>query len=265
MDYETLHIQVDGPFAFVTLNRPQARNAMNQQMVADLIDLFSQLKETRDTRAIVLSGAEGTFCAGGDIKEMQAAYTDPDTNESDRTEHFDHLLTLVNTAPQVVIAAVDGAAMGGGFGLVCVSDIAIATTDAIFGLPEVRLGIVPALISPYVIQRIGFTTARRLMLTGARFDGADALKYGIVHEVCDASELEDYVQVALSDVRQCGPDALAACKALMFKVTQEPLEETAGYRSELLNSLRHGKSGQEGMMAFIQKRKPKWAQMPEDD
>lgn len=264
MTYETLHVQLDSPFLTVTLNRPAVRNAMNQAMVRDLLDVFTRYRDDRSVRAIVIQGAQGTFCAGGDIKEMQAAYTDPTTNEKERTRVFDDLLITVNSAPQVVIAAIDGAAMGGGFGLVCVSDIAVATEDAIFALPEVRLGLVPALISPYVIARLGLTQARRLMLTGARFDGHEALTYGLVHDVCPAEQLPERLQIILNDLMQASPHALAACKALMFHVTQTSLAESVTYRADLLNTLRQGPSGQEGMMAFIQKRKPRWAQRPEE-
>ncbi|MFW5691578.1 MAG: enoyl-CoA hydratase-related protein [Chloroflexota bacterium] len=258
--YETITVRIEQPFAFIALNRPDVRNAMNQQMVTDLRDIFGRLRDDRSVRAVMLSGAGGNFCAGGDLKEMQAAYTDPDAQDTERTRSFDDLLVAVNTAPQVVIARVEGAAMGGGLGLVCVSDVAIASEDAIFGLPEVRLGIVPALISPYVIDRVGLTTARRLMLTGARFDGVEALRYGVVHEVYAADALDDAVTGVLEDIRQASPDALAACKELIFRVTREDLPATAAYRAELLDHLRRSESGQEGMLAFIRKRKPKWAQ-----
>jgi isohexenylglutaconyl-CoA hydratase len=228
-------------------------------MVADLRQVFTDLRDDRSVRAIVLGGAGGTFCAGGDLKEMQAAFTGDDSGEAGRTEAFDHLLAAVNTAPQVVIARVEGAAMGGGFGLVCVSDVAIASTDALFGLPEVRLGIVPALISPYVIQRVGLTTARRLMLTGARFGGEKALDYGLVHEVVDRSKLDERIDSVLTDVRAASPDALAACKELIFRVMSDDLDATTIYRAEMLDSLRQGPSGQEGLRAFIEKRSPTWA------
>jgi isohexenylglutaconyl-CoA hydratase len=257
---ETILIEHRAPFVAITLNRPDARNAMSQQMVVELREAFDALRDDRSIRAIVLSGAGGTFCAGGDIKEMQSAFTNPENDDSDRTAQFDGLLQAVQTAPQVVVAKVDGAAMGGGFGLVCVSDVAIAGESALFGLPEVRLGLVPALISPYVIDRIGLTTARKLMLTGARFGGADAFRYGLVHEVCTADELDERVNAVLEDVRQASPHALAACKALIFRVNRADIATTTAYRAQTLDDLRRGESGQEGMMAFIQKRKPSWAE-----
>ncbi|TVR18563.1 MAG: enoyl-CoA hydratase/isomerase family protein [Anaerolineaceae bacterium] len=259
---QTIIVNIKPPFAAITLNRPDARNAMSQQMVIELREAFDSLRDDRTIRAIVLNGSGGTFCAGGDLKEMQTAFTDPDNDDSGRTEQFDGLLNAVQNAPQAVIAKVEGAAMGGGFGLVCASDIAIASQTATFALPEVRLGIVPALISPYVIDRIGLTHARRLMLTGARFDGAAALNYGLVHEVCPPDALDERVNATLEEIRQASPDALAACKALIFRVNRADISQTASYRARLLDDLRRGASGQEGMMAFIQKRKPAWATPP---
>jgi isohexenylglutaconyl-CoA hydratase len=150
--------------------------------------------------------------------------------------------------------------MGGGFGLVCVSDIAIASADTKMGLPEVRLGLVPALISPYVIQRLGLTRARELMLTGRRFSGEEARVYGLVHEVCPPDQLDHRVEAVLADLRQCSPNALAACKRLMFAVMDQSLDDTVTYRAALLTELRHSEEGLEGMMAFAQKRKPQWAE-----
>jgi isohexenylglutaconyl-CoA hydratase len=231
---------------------------MNNQMVLDLIACFEGLRERRDVRAVVLSGAGGTFCAGGDIKEMAAAF------QSDQPDNFavtlDKLLQLVNEAPQVVIAKVEGAALGGGFGLVCVCDIAIASTEAKMGLPEVRLGLVPAMISPYVIERIGLTRARELMLTGRRFNGVTAEVYGIVQEAVEPHVLDGRVNEILDEIRQCSPNALAACKRLIFAVHDKPLYETADFRAKLLIELRRSVEGQEGMMAFIEKRAPKWAE-----
>lgn len=256
--FETLDIRIDSSFAYVMMNRPEVKNAMNSQMVLDLTAAFNALADNRDIRAVVLAGAGGTFCAGGDIKEMAAAFQGGDLNQNSGA--LDTLLRTVNEAPQVVIARVEGAAMGGGFGLVCVSDIAIASTEAKMGLPEVRLGIVPALISPYVIQRLGLTRARELMLTGRRFGGAEAQRLGIVHEVCPPDELDAKMKSTLDEIRQCSPNALAACKKLMFTVMQGDLDATVDYRANLLTELRQSADGQEGMMAFVQKRAAKWTE-----
>lgn len=258
--FETLAVALTPPFAQVALNRPEVKNAMNAQMVTDLIAAFEGLRENREIRAVVLSGAGGTFCAGGDIKEMAAAFQGGTVDAMGDAGRLDHLLQRVQTAPQVVIAKVEGAAMGGGFGLVCAADIAVASADAKMGLPEVRLGLVPALISPYVIARVGLTRARELMLTGRRFGGEEAQQYGIVHEVCAPDVLDARVNELLEDIRQCSSNALAACKRLIFEVMDKPLDETVAYRANLLTELRRSDEGMEGMMAFAQKRKPKWAE-----
>lgn len=255
--YETLHIEREGYYARITLNRPDVKNAMNAQMVLDLIACFEALREDRSVRAVVISGAGGTFCAGGDIKEMAAIAQ----GAEDRfTGALDRLLMLVNQAPQVVIAQVEGAALGGGLGLVCVADLAYASTEAKMGLPEVRLGLVPALISPYVIQRLGLPRARELMLTGRRFNGAEAARYGVVTEAVEPGGLAERVKAVLEELRQCSPAALAACKALIFRVHNQPMAETFDYRADMLNQLRQSDEGIEGMMAFVQKRSPRWAE-----
>lgn len=255
---ETLDVQVEDWVVWVTLNRPDSKNAMNQQMVLDLLTAFETIRSNRDIRAIVLSGSGHTFCAGGDIKEMAAAFQNPALSAQASSAEFDRLLQLVNTMPQVVIAMIEGAAMGGGFGLVCVSDIAVTTETARFGLPEVRLGLVPALISPYVIERVGLTRARQLMLMGERFTGDKALEYGLVHYVTHPSAIDDKVQEILAEVQQCGPSAIAACKDLIFRVKDAPLDATVTFRADLLDSIRRTDEAMEGMMAFAEKRPAKW-------
>ncbi|MFQ3566457.1 MAG: enoyl-CoA hydratase-related protein [Aggregatilineales bacterium] len=261
--YETIIVDVKPPFARITLNRPAQRNAMNFQMVEDLIAAFAALREDRSIRAVVLSGAGGHFCAGGDIGDLQAAAQMTEAEQDATVARLDVLLRAVNEAPQVVVASIDGAALGGGFGLVCVSDIAVAATSASFGLPEVRLGLAPAVIAPYVLQRLGPTRARLLMLTGARFDGVSAHEYGLVHEVCPPEILEECTQTVLNELRQCSPHALAACKTLLFASMRQSLDESLPYRARLLNSLRQSADGQEGMLAFMSKRPPRWAEPSE--
>ncbi len=252
--FETLTFEIKDFAAHVTLNRPETKNAMNFKMVAELYTIFTGLRDRRDVRVIVLSGANGTFCSGGDIKEMR----DHPVPAHESGVNLDKMLRACNEAAQVVIARVEGAALGGGFGLVCCSDIAIASTTAQFGLPEVRIGIAPAFISPFVLQRLGLTRSRALMLTGRRFDGTEAQRIGLVHQACPPADLESCVQQHLDDLRQCAPGAIAAIKALLFAVQDVPLDASVAYRADLLNRLRGGAEAQEGMMAFLQKRPPAW-------
>lgn len=254
MKFETLNIEIADTIAYVQLNRPEARNAMNFQMVDDLYHLFTGWKNNRDIRAVVLSGAGGIFCAGGDIKEMR----DNIVPSIESAGNLDTMLSAVNEASQVVIAKVEGAALGGGLGLVCVSDIAIASTTAQIGLPEVRLGIAPSFISPYVLQRIGVTRSRELMLTGRRFNGIEAQAYGLVHYVCEPSEIDQRLNDILAEIQFSAPGAISAIKQLIFTVSDQPIADTVAYRADLLNQLRSSEEGQEGMMSFIEKRPAKW-------
>ncbi len=256
--FDTITVAVAPPFAYITLNRPDARNAMNAQLIKDLLAAFEALRDNHDVRAIVLGAAGQTFCAGGDIQEMAASLQAPDDESIAYATRTDALLRAVNQAPQAVIARVQGAAMGGGFGLVCVSDIAIASTNAKFGLPEVRLGIAPAMISPFVIQRLGLTRTRELVLTGRCFGAEQAKEYGLVHEVCAPDELDTRVNAVLDELRQCSPNAIAASKRLLFEVMDKDPDATKETRARLLLDLRRSEEGQEGMIAFVEKRPPKW-------
>lgn len=256
---ETIKIDVQDSVTYLTLNRPDVHNAMSNQMVAEIIDYLASIRQNRAIRAVVIGAAGKTFCAGGDIKDLQASAGLPMDEKIDIMSKFDEMLHAVTNAPQVIIARVQGAAMGGGFGLVCASDIAVAGERAKFGLPEVRMGLAPALISPYVIDRMGLPNARRLMLTGGRLDAGQAHAQGIVHEVCSDDELDTKIAATVADVLQGSPNALAATKALIAEVTSKPPAETLTYRAQLINQLRESAEGQEGMLAFLQKSKPSWA------
>jgi isohexenylglutaconyl-CoA hydratase len=251
---ETLVVEIRDFAAHITLNRPESRNAMSFKMVEEITEIFTALHDNRNIRAVVLSGAEGTFCSGADIKELR----DNPIPASGNKHILETMLRAVNQAPQIVIAKVQGAAMGGGFGLVCVSDIAIADIEAQFGMPEVRLGVAPSYISPFVLQRLGLTRARELMLTGRRFNGKKAQEYGLVHIACGDNEIEHFMEDQLEEIRQCAPEAIAAVKELIWTVYDASLDETLDYRANLINSLRQGAEAQEGMLAFVQKRPAKW-------
>jgi isohexenylglutaconyl-CoA hydratase len=252
--FETITCAMEGPVATITLNRPEARNAMSLALVEELLRCFTALRDDayRDVRVVILQAAGETFCAGGDLRDMSAASEDGAGIGS----QLDDLLRAVNEAPQVVVARVQGAAMGGGLGMVCVSDIAIADEGATFGLPEVRIGLAPAVISPFVIQRVGFTRARQLMLTGRRFGAAAALEYGLIHEVAPAGQLDAQVEATIADILKCAPNALREFKRLLFAVLTQPdsLEE----RVTTFERLRTSEEAAEGIMAFIQKKPAPW-------
>lgn len=254
--FETITLRVAGPVARVTLNRPASGNAMSTVMVNELLCCFDALKRDptyQAVRIIVLTGAGQTFCSGGDLHDLGTL----EGEHRALPKRMDELLRTVNETPHVVIARVQGAAFGGGMGLVCVSDIAVAGYSARFGLQEVRLGLVPSIILPYVMQRAGFTHARQLLLTGVEFGYAEAHTYCLIQHYCADNELDARVRAVIQDVLHCAPVALGEAKRLLFKVAGEP--DDLSYRVELLNRLRTGEEARQGFAAFQEGKRPPWA------
>ncbi|KQZ78420.1 MULTISPECIES: enoyl-CoA hydratase-related protein [unclassified Pseudomonas] len=259
-DCQTLLLELHNGVLHVTLNRPQSRNAMSLQMVAELRAVLAAIHDDRTVRALVIGGAGGHFCAGGDIKDMANARTQGSSAHRDLNRVFGALLQEVQHAPQVVICVLQGAVLGGGFGLACVSDIAITEHSAQFGLPETSLGLLPAQIAPFVVQRIGLTQARRLALTAARFDGTQARRMGLVHFVeHDPQALAERLDEVLAHVLCCAPQANAATKKLLLASAGQPSDALLDQAAEWFSEAVTGAEGVEGTMAFVQKRKPGWA------
>ncbi len=260
------HIKLDlrGAVLHLWLNRPELRNAISQEMVREIVATFAAIANDRSVRVVVLRGAGGTFCAGGDIKSMSMAHDAPPVGAADELKannmRFGAMLDTVNAAPQVVIAAVEGYAMGGGFGLACVADITITTVDARFAMSEVMIGVVAAAISPFVVQRIGLTAARRLAVTGLRLDGAEAMAAGIAHlTVADAAALDTAVRDACSQVLKCGPNAVAASKRLMLRAAgPNAMPELLAAAADAFAAAVRSPEGREGTKSFVEKRKPSW-------
>jgi isohexenylglutaconyl-CoA hydratase len=257
---QTLLLELHGGVLHITLNRPDSRNAMSLQMVSELRAVLSSVRDDRSVRALVLSGAGGHFCAGGDLKDMASARAQGADAYRELNRAFGALLEAAQHAPQVLITVLQGAVLGGGFGLACVSDIAIADHQAQFGLPETSLGLLPAQIAPFVVQRIGLTEARRLALTAARFDGHQARRLGLVHFVeQDPQALAERLDEVLQHVLCCAPEANALTKKLLLASAGQPsgalLDEAAQWFAGAVT----GEEGIEGTMAFVQKRKPRWA------
>lgn len=258
---QTLLLNLEGGMLHVTLNRPDSRNAMSLAMVGELRAVLEHARLDSSVRAIVLRGSGGHFCAGGDIKDMASARAQGVEAYRALNRAFGALLQEAQSAPQVLVAVLEGAVLGGGFGLACVSDVAIAVEDARFGLPETTLGILPAQIAPFVAKRIGLTQARRLALTAARFNGVDALRLGLVHYCeADGETLEQRLIEVLGQIRQCAPQANAQTKALLLAAESEALGPLLDRAAEQFAAAVSGAEGIEGTMAFVQKRKPKWAQ-----
>jgi len=249
----------------IVLNRPDRKNALSPLMVDELLSVFSAVLAQAQLRAIVLRGAAHTFCAGADVKEMQAPLP-ADLRERKRViaranRRLGDLLLAVEATAQPVITIAEGAVLGGGIGLVCASDVALASEEARFGLPETGIGLVPAQIAPFVVQRIGFTHARRLMLTGARISAHEAERVGLVHEVFpDSAGLEAGLARVLSDIRRCAPGANARTKRLLFSTLDRELSATLDLAAQMFAEASVSDEAQEGTLAFLAKRPPRWAE-----
>jgi len=242
-----LRIEREGPLLHVTLARPERRNAFDAELIRELTEAFS---DVGDARAVILRGDGPSFCAGADVDWQRSAIDlSYDENVEDALRLY-RMLETMDSAPPPVVAAVQGYALGGGSGLVCCADIAVAAPDATFGFSEVKLGIVPAVISPFVFARIGTAAARRLFLTGERFDAETALRIGLVHEV--AEDLDGAVERIVGELLGSGPEATRAAKQL---IRDRPDGEGA---SRLAAKLRTSRQGQEGLRAFLDKRRAAW-------
>jgi isohexenylglutaconyl-CoA hydratase len=255
--FETLVIQEQNPVLRVMLNRPKLANAMNLKMVNELMAVMEKV-EKENYRILIISGGNGNFCAGGDIKDMQSAGTDKQSLiELNRA--FGHMITKANHLPCAVICALEGAVLGGGFGLACVSDLAIALEKTLFGLPETSLGIIPAQIAPFVVQRIGLTQTRRLALFGNRIKAQEAMNLGLIHQVVENTEqLEAEINKAIKLALKCAPQASQVTKALIHSVDKQDLASLLDQAATNFADAVMGE-GREGGAAFMQKRLPAWA------
>jgi methylglutaconyl-CoA hydratase len=247
-------LERDGPVATLTLNRPEMRNAIGPSLIAQLTQLF-QVLGMDDTRVIVLTGAGSAFSAGADIDWMrQSRDLSHDQNVADAAAART-MFERIDACPKPVIARVNGHALGGGIGLVACADIAITVPDAVFGLTEVRLGLIPAMISPYVLRAVGPGHARALFTSGRRFGAAEARELGLVHAVAEPDHLDSAVAAAAAEMLRGGPVAIAEAKRLIRDATASlALPDLA----ERIAAVRAGPEGQEGLTAFLEKRDPAW-------
>ena len=242
-----LRIDRDGDLLRVTLARPETRNAFDAALIAELAEAFVDVGKAR---AVLLAGEGPSFCAGADVDWMRSSVElDYDANVADATA-LRRMLEAIDTCPAPVVARVQGHALGGGAGLVACADIAVAETGAVFAFSEVKLGIIPAVISPYALAKIGAGAARRYFVTGERFDAATALRIGLVHEVVD--DLDGGVAAVLGELRTAGPRAARHAKRLVLDRPDGP--ETARRIAERRTSA----EGQEGLRAFLERRPAAW-------
>jgi methylglutaconyl-CoA hydratase len=258
-EFERLEVKFDGPVARVFLNRPDVRNAFDGLMVTELRKLLFDLRDVDAVRVIVLGGHGPSFCAGADLQWMQAMATFSRDENLREAQALADLFFTVYESPKPIVARVHGAALGGGAGLVAAADIPIAALGTQFGFTEVRLGILPAVISPYVIRKIGESAARELFLTGERFEAVKAQEIGLVRAAVPPEDLDAAVEARVQELLKAGPRAVAEAKALIREVAFRRVEDVQRYSVEAIADIRISAEGQEGMRAFLEKRKPDWA------
>jgi isohexenylglutaconyl-CoA hydratase len=276
MKFVAISADITGATLHICLNRPESRNAMSLQMVAELRQVLQHAEATAGApdavRVVVLRGAGGHFSSGADLKDMamarmramqQPAAGDGADAQPDPIAEvnaaFGELCVAYARTPLAVVAVLEGTVMGGGFGLACVADVAIASETANFRLPETSLGVVPAQIAPFLVERLGYSQAKRLAVTGGRLDAATALRLGLVHAVVDTANLQVELDTVLADILACAPGALAATKALMAQARLREPQDLVQHAAAVFSRAAQGPEGLEGIAAFMQKRKPQWA------
>jgi isohexenylglutaconyl-CoA hydratase len=263
--FETLLLERKGGILFVWLNRPETRNALGKPMVRDLTAVADLLAADNGIRAAVIRGANGTFCSGGDINGFKEMFETPAPKSGEKdgiathNRRFGAIMSRFEALPQTIVMVVEGAAYGGGLGLMCGGDVVLALVDAKFSISETTLGVPPAQIAPFVAQRIGVARTRRLSLTAHRFDGREAERLGLVDQACDgAAALDAALAQALAGINRCSPNANAVTKRLLLASRTMPREELLEQSADAFAACLRGPEGQEGVTAFLQKRRPNW-------
>ena len=260
-EFKTLALRRGGPVLHVTLNRPAVRNAMSLAMVRELRVVLGQAEMHCDARVIVLRGAGGHFCAGADLSDMAAArmklQDDPQALVQTNAA-FGELCVAYAQTGLATVAVVEGSCMGGGFGLACVADVTLASDTVCFRLPETSLGLVPAQIGPFLVERLGYAEAKRLAVTGGRLNAQEALALRLVHGVHAGAALDAALAKVLADILQCAPGAVAATKALIAKARWQSPGSLVQEAAEIFSRAALGPEGVEGTTAFLQKRKAAW-------
>jgi methylglutaconyl-CoA hydratase len=249
----------DGRIARVRLCRPEVRNAMDAATVAGLSEAFRRCGEDPALRAVVLEGEGRFFCGGADITTMRDSLALSEEENLRDALALSDMFGAIESCPVPVVAAVRGAALGGGAGLVACADVGLAEEDAIFGFTEVKLGIVPAVISPFVIRKIGAGHARALFPTGERFAAERALRIGLIHQIAPPGQLEALVAATLRELCSAGPQAVRVAKQIARTVPSLPPEEARAWTAARIARQRVSPEGQEGLRAFLEKRRPAWS------
>jgi methylglutaconyl-CoA hydratase len=258
MTMALVEIERSGGVAHVWLNRSERHNALTVELGDALVGEFEALGRDPAVRVIVLGGRGGSFCTGADLGEMKAATGAPFDRALADAQHLSRLFAAVAGSPQPVVGRIHGHVLGGGMGLLCACDITVAAEDTRFGFPEVRIGILPAVISPYVLRRIGDRNARELMLTGERFGSDVALRVGLVEHVAPVALLDAAVKERVDELLEGGPDAQRRVKALLARWSDTSFAEYCADLPRALAEARGSDEAREGLAAFLGKRKPRW-------
>lgn len=259
MAFAHIRLEQDGPVARLVLARPEVRNALSDQTLREILDALERLAADSSVRVVVLQGEGKVFCAGADLEWMKRAGNLPEEEAVEDALLLVRVLERLDRLPHPVVARVHGAALGGAMGLLAASDIVVAEQSTRMGFPEVRLGLVPATISPYVLRKIPESQARRFFLTGELFDAETARTLGLVHRVArDLEELDRQVQEVLEALLAGGPEAVREAKRLIHRIRELSPADLPVYTAQLLARIRRGEEAQEGFQAFLEKRTPAW-------
>jgi methylglutaconyl-CoA hydratase len=243
---------------WVTFNRPEVHNAFNAEALLELTETFERVKDDETVRVIVLTGEGKSFCAGADINWLREIIHYSFDQNLEESLQLAEVLHKIYTLPKPTLAMVNGSAIGGGTGFLSVCDIAVASEEAKFGLSEVKIGLVPAAISPYVIKKIGESKAREYFLSGQRISAQRAAEIGLINEVVPKEKLAERIEELIEQLLASGPEAIASCKELILNVPRLSLEDVKEYTARMIANLRISEEGQEGMSAYLEKRKPRW-------
>ena len=258
MEYETIRVEKKDGITTVTLNRPEVHNAFNERVVEELEHCFREEGES-DSRAVILTGTGKSFCAGADLGWMKSMATYSHEENIEDSREMSNMFEAIYHCPKPVIGRINGSAFGGGVGLVAVCDYVISDPGAIFSFSEVKLGIAPAVISPYVLQKVPPGKARYLFISGERFGPEAAHTLGLVDDVAPLEDMGEVIDKKLRILHSSGPMAVRRNKELVHRITGMPYEEAREYTIRLIAELRTSPEGQEGIGAFLEKRKPEWS------
>jgi methylglutaconyl-CoA hydratase len=250
----------NGSAARVTLNRPDVRNAFNAELIGELAAAFAGLGADGGVRTIVLDGAGKSFSGGADVNWMRDSLALGETENLRDAERMSAMFRAIDRCPKPVIGRVHGAALGGGAGLCAVCDIVVATPETLFGFTETKLGILPAVISPFVLAKIGSSNARALFLTGERFNAERAARIGLIHEIVAPDALDARIAAIVAEFKTAGPSAVAAAKRVVADVSAAGYEETLAITARAIAKQRTSPEGQEGLRAFLERRPAQWAE-----